>query len=263
MSTSTSTWNNLQEHELSKENLQLLLDNKIPAIRIRGFATPEECRAFAEAAKRGNMQYYNVADRIGYIGMAQYQYRWNKTKEEFLADVPKAQADVAAVFAESFDPLQRFMKLLGSVWPAPVDFASENGKPYFAGIIRSTSDKIDLHVDWAPVNSPDYSIGAINGQLGWNFFAEELESGGHTNVYNNPWNPEIVDGVIPQSYGLDRSLAENVPKFTYRASAGDVVIFNTRNPHEIASGVAKPGGSRVSIGSFVGRMPDEQLVLWA
>jgi hypothetical protein len=49
----------------------------------------------------------------------------------------------------------------------------------------------------------------------------------------------------------------------YRATAGDVVIFNTRNPHEISPGVAKPGGSRVSIGSFVGRMPDRSLVLWA
>ena len=263
MKNPTPTWLDLTEHDLSAENLKLLLDNKIPAIRIRGFASPDECRAFAEAAKRGNMQYYNVADRIGYIGLAQYQYRWTKTKEEFLADVPKAQADVAAVFAESFDPLQRLMECLRSVWPAPVDFASENGQPYFAGIIRSTSDKIDLHVDWAPVNSPDYAIGAIDGQLGWNFFAEELESGGHTNVYNNPWNPEITPGEIPKSYGLDRSLIENAPKFTYRASAGDVVIFNTRNPHEIASGTAKPGGSRVSIGSFVGRMPDGHLALWA
>lgn len=261
--TSPATWQSDKEHELTCENLKLLLDNQIPAIRIKGFATPNECRAFSEAAKRGNMQYYNVADRIGYIGLAQYQYRWTKTKAEFLADAAKAQADVAAVFAESFNALERFIARLQGVWDAQVGLAEEDGQSYFAGIIRSTSDKIDLHVDWAPVNSPDYAIGAIDGQLGWNFFAEELESGGHTNVYNNPWNPTIVAGEIPKSYGLDRELTEGVPKFTYRASAGDVVIFNTRNPHEIAPGVAKPGGSRVSIGSFVGRMPDNRLVLWA
>jgi hypothetical protein len=167
------------------------------------------------------------------------------------------------VFAGSFDPLQRLMDCLRAVWPGSVGVASEEGKPYFAGIIRSTSDKIDLHVDWAPVNSPDYLIGAIDGQLGWNFFAEELASGGHTTVYNNPWDPAVVPGEIPKSYGLDRSLTEGVPLFTYRATAGDVVIFNTRNPHEIAPGTAKPGGSRVSIGSFIGRMPDRSLVLWA
>jgi hypothetical protein len=260
----TTTWQDLVEHELTTENLRLLLDNRIPAIRIRGFATPEECAAFAKAAKQGRIQYYNVSDRIGYIGMAQYQYRWNRTKQEFLDDVPQAWADIEAVFANSFNPLERLMQQLRAVWPAPVDVArEEDGRPYFAGIIRLTSDKIDLHVDWAPVNAPGYTISAIDGQLGWNFFAEELESGGHTHVYNKPWDPEVKPGEIPQSYGLDRSLVEGAPRFTYRATAGDVVIFNTRNPHEIVAGVAKPGGSRVSIGSFTGRMPDGSLVLWA
>lgn len=258
-----STWTSAQEYELTEENLRLLLDNKIPAIRIRGFATSEECTRFAAAAKQGNMQYYNVSDRIGYIGLAQYQYRWTKTKQEFLDDTVKAQADVQAVFNESFDALSRLMERLRAVWPHPVELANEGGREYFAGIIRSTSDKIDLHVDWAPVNSPDYVIGAIDAQLGWNFFAEELESGGHTTVHNNPWDPEVVPGEIPKSYGLDRALIKGAPNFVYRATTGDVVIFNTRNPHEIAPGTAKPDGSRVSIGSFVGRMPDNRLVLWA
>lgn len=259
-----STWTDQAEHQLTTHNLALLLDNKIPAIRVRGFAQPAECTAFASAAKAGRLQYYNVADRIGYIGLAQYQYRWTKTKEEFLSDVTQAQADVQSVFdAAKFNPLQRMIELLRTYWAAPVGMASEDGRPYFAGIIRSTSDKIDLHVDWAPINSPDYAIGAIDGQLGWNFFAEELASGGHTNVYNRPWNPEINAGEIPKSYGLDRSLTQEALCFTYRPTAGDVVIFNSRNPHEIAPGTAQPGGSRVSIGSFIGRMPDTSLVLWA
>jgi hypothetical protein len=258
-----STWTTDQEHELTQENLALLFDNRIPAIRIRGFASAAECASFAAAAKKGRMQYYNVSDRIGYIGLAQYQYRWTKTKVEFLDDAERARADVEEVFADSFDPLKRLIDRIQRVWPLPVDLAREQGRPYFAGIIRSTSDKIDLHVDWAPVNSPDYAIGRINAQVGWNFFAEELESGGHTTVHNAPWDPKVQAGEIPKSYGLDRALVEGAPRFVYRATAGDVVIFNTRNPHEIAPGTAKPGGSRVSIGSFIGRMPEHNLVLWA
>ena len=259
-----STWTDTTERSLSRENLQLLLDNRISAIRIPGFATATECSAFAEAAKRSeNMQFYNVGDHIGFIGLAQYQYRWTKTKEEFLTDVVKAEADVSAVFAQSFDPRARFLDTLRSVWPHPVDAAREDERPYFAGIVRCTSDRIDLHVDWAPINSPDYTIDQIDGQLGWNFFAEELASGGHTTVHNAPWNPTIEAGVIPKSYGLPRESIEGARNFVYRATAGDVVIFNTRNPHEIASGTAGPGGSRVSIGSFIGRMPDQSLVLWS
>jgi hypothetical protein len=42
-----------------------------------------------------------------------------------------------------------------------------------------------------------------------------------------------------------------------------VVILNARNPHEISGGAAPPGRERISIGSFIGRMPGGSLVLWS
>lgn len=258
------TWTATGEFDLSTENLRLLLDNRIPVIRIPGFATPEECASFVAAARSGHIQYYSVATKIGYIGMAQYEYRWGRPKEDFFAAVPAARQHLHEVIEHcSFDPLQRLIGRLQAVWPRPVGIAREDMGAYYAGIIRFAGEGVQLHCDWAPVNSPHYAIGHIDGQLGWNFFAEELESGGHTTVHNAPWDPQVKSGEIPQSYGLDPALVEGSPKAVYKATAGDVVIFNTRNPHEIAGGVAKPGGSRISIGSFVGRMPDQQLVLWS
>lgn len=264
MAASAPTWTSEGEFELTTENLRLLLDNRIPVIRIRGFATPEECASFTAAARSGNIKYYSVATRIGYIGMAQYEYRWGRPKEEFFAAVPAASRDLQEVIARcSFDPVQRLIDCLQAVWPRPVHVAREDMGGYYAGIIRFAGDGVDLHCDWAPVNSPHYAIGRIDGQLGWNFFAEDLQSGGHTTVHNAPWDPEVKDGQIPKSYGLDRALVECAPNAVYQASAGDVVLFNTRNPHEVAGGVPRPGGSRISIGSFVGRMPDGELVLWS
>lgn len=261
---SRGTWTAEGEYELTAENLKLLLDNRIPVIRIRNFATPEECASFVAAARAGNIKYYSVATKIGYIGMAQYEYRWGKPKEDFFAAVPAANRDLQELVSNcSFDPLQRLIDRLQAVWPKPVGVAREELGDYYAGIVRFASEGVDLHCDWAPVNSPHYAIGRIDGQLGWNFFAEELESGGHTTVHNAPWDPEITDGEIPKSYGLDRALVEGAPKAVYKPTAGDVVIFNTRNPHEISGGVARAGGSRTSIGSFVGRMPDGELVLWS
>lgn len=264
MAATSPTWTAEGEYELSTENLRLLLDNRIPVIRIRGFATSEECESFTAAARAGNIKYYSVATKIGYIGMAQYEYRWGRPKEDFFAAVPEAQRDLKDVISRcSFDPLQRLIDRLQAVWPKPVGLARETMGEYYAGIIRFAGEGVDLHVDWAPLNSPHYAIGAIDGQLGWNFFAEELESGGYTTVHNAPWDPEVKDGEIPKSYGLGHDLVEGAPKAVYKPTAGDVVLFNTRNPHEISGGVTKPGGSRISIGSFVGRMPDGQLVLWA
>jgi len=258
------TWTASGEFDLSTDNLRRLLDNRIPVIRIPGFATAQECASFVAAARSGHIQYYSVATRIGYIGMAQYEYRWGRPKEDFFAAVPQAQRDLDEVLARcSFDPLQRLMQRLQSVWPHPVSVAREELGPYYAGIIRFAGEGVQLHCDWAPLNSPHYSIGHIDAQLGWNFFAEELASGGHTTVHNAPWTPEIRSGEIPKSYGLDPAIVAGSPQAIYQATAGDVVIFNTRNPHEIAGGTPKPGGSRISIGSFVGRMPDGELVLWS
>ena len=259
---SRSTWTSSAEQPLNGQTLRQLLDNRLAAIRIPGFASPEECRGFAAAARQGKMKAYSVGRRIGYIGMAQYEYRWGRPKEDFFAAVPAAQRDVQDVLAASFDPIERLMGLLRAVWPSPVEIAREPMGEYFAGIIRFAGEGVDLHADWAPLNAPGYAIGAIDGQLGWNFFAEELPEGGLTTLHNAPWNPEVAPGEIPPSYGLDRAVVAGAPSITYRPTAGDVVLFNTRNPHEISGG--PPGqGDRISIGSFIGRMPDNRLVLWS
>jgi hypothetical protein len=257
------TWRDAAEHPLTQDTLRALLDDEIPAIRIAGFATPAECAAFAAATRQAEMRTYSVARRIGFIGLAQYEYRWNRPKSEYFRDAAAAEGARDAVLAASFDALGRFIGLLRAHWDHPVGFAEEGGHRYYGGIIRNASDGVDLHADWAPRNAPAYAIGAVDGQLGWNFYAEDLLEGGDTTIHNAPWDPPVAPGEIPQSYGLDRDTVAGAPSFTFRATRGDVVIFNTRNPHEIAGGRAAPGHERISIGSFVGRMPDGGLVLWS
>jgi hypothetical protein len=260
----TGTWTDMREHDLTPASLRALLANRIPAIRIRNFATAAECANFADTAKAGNMKYYSVAKRIGYIGMAQYEYRWNRPMADFFAAVPAAKADLQWVVDRSFDPVKRLVDALQTVYDAPIGPAREQvyGE-YFAGIIRSASEGVDLHADFAPFNSPAYSISRIDSQLGWNFFAEELLSGGETTVHNAQWTPEMKSGEIPKSYDLDRGCVADAPAFTYKPTAGDVVIFNSRNPHEIVGGTTLPGRDRITIGSFIGRMPDRSLVMWS
>jgi len=256
-------WRSREEAELSTASLKALLANEIPAIRIRDFATPAECVSFAKAVSEAELSYYSVARKIGYIGLAQYEYRWNRPKSDYFRDVLPVERKRDMVQAKSFNALHRFVDILGRYNAAGVDIASEALGHYFAGVIRNASEGVDLHVDYAPINSPAYSIAAIDAQLGWNFYAQGLVSGGETTVYNVPWNPRFEPGEIPQSYNLPRDAIEGGESFTFRPSVGDVVIFNTRNPHEIAGGVSGPGHDRISIGSFVGRMPSGQLVLWS
>ena len=261
----SGTWTSAGEHALTRETLAAVLDNRIAAVRIRAFASPAECATFSQAARAGNMKFYSVAKRIGYIGMAQYEYRWNRPLSDYFGDVPKANADLSAVMANAgFDPVARLIDRLQAVWDAPVGIGREAGHgDYYAGIVRMASEGVDLHADFAPFNSPAYSIAHVDGQLGWNFFAEQLSAGGDTTIHNAPWSPPVEPGTIPQSYNLPREIVAGAPTFTYAPTAGDVVIFNTRNPHEIAGGAPEAGRDRISIGSFIGRMPDRSLVLWS
>ncbi|MCW5749990.1 MAG: hypothetical protein KIT81_02500 [Alphaproteobacteria bacterium] len=264
MAHTEGTWTSFAEAPLTRANLLALIENRIPAIRIRNFATPEECRRFSDAVEAVGCKYYSVGRKIGYIGLAQYEYRWNRPKADYFRDAAEAYRQQQALTERSFDAVGRLMEYLRPFTEAGIKIADEAefGR-YYAGIARVASEGVDLHADWAPLNSPAYDIASIDGQLGWNFYAEELVEGGDTIVHNAPWAPECAPGEIPKSYGLSYDIVEGAPKFTFKAIAGDVVIFNTRNPHEIAAGVAGPRRNRVSIGSFIGRMPDRQLVLWS
>ena len=262
---SSGTWVEAGERELSRDTLKAVLDNRLAAVRIRNFATPQECEAFSKAAKAGNMKYYSVGKKIGYIGLAQYEYRWNTPKENYFRDVAKAKADLEPVIERAgWDPIARVIERLQKVSDRPVGIAHEEGLgDYYAGIVRSASQGVDLHADYAPFNSPAYKVKDIDAQLGWNFFAEGLQSGGQTTVHNAPWTPSVTPGEIPKSYDLPREVVAGARSFTYEPTPGDVVIFNARNPHEIAGGTALPGRDRISIGSFIGRMPDGSLVMWS
>jgi hypothetical protein len=259
------TWTDLGERELSKESLRAVLDNRLAVVRIRDFATPEECERFARAAKTASMKYYSVQRKIGYIGLAQYEYRWNTPKEHYFRDVHKARAELQPVLdAAGWDPIARLIERVQAVWDRPVSVGREEGLgEYYAGIVRAASEGVDLHADYAPFNSPAYAVRDIDAQLGWNFFAEGLPSGGQTTVHNAPWSPVVQPGEIPQSYNLPRDVVAGARSITYDPTPGDVVIFNARNPHEISGGATLPGRERISIGSFIGRMPGGSLVLWS
>lgn len=259
------TWTDTAERELTRQSLREVLDNRLAVVRVRGFATAEECERFSRAVKAANLKYYSVKRRIGYIGLAQYEYRWDTPKENYFRDVLKARAELQPVLdAAGWDPIARLVERVQSVWDKPVGVGREAGLgEYYAGIVRSASEGVDLHADFAPFNSPAYAVGTIDAQLGWNFFAEGLPNGGQTTVHNAPWSPAIVPGEIPQSYNLPREVVAGARSVVYDATPGDVVIFNARNPHEISGGAPAPGRDRISIGSFIGRMPDGSLVLWS
>ncbi|MGH6953460.1 MAG: hypothetical protein ACREGL_04715 [Alphaproteobacteria bacterium] len=263
-------WRDHDEPGLTAETLQALFDNGIPAIRIPGFASGEECRAFSDAVAAAAQRRVTFSAKdghalsrpdIGYLGIFQHYYR-HKDKSAYFADVPAAISERDRIFGSSFDPIARMIGHLRRAAPGRVELAAEDGLgPYYAGIIRTMTVGAPLHCDFHRFYARGYRIGAIDAQIGWNIYAAGSGDGGELVIHNRPWTPEVKGGEMPESFPLPRELVEGAERHEALIRTGDVIIFNTRNPHEI-----RPNNDdevRVSLGTFVGRLPGGDILLWS
>lgn len=270
--TKDEPWVGHEEPGLSATNLEALFDNRIPALRVRGFATADECQSFAAAIGEVGMQHvYNFANaknetlsdyQTGYIGLTHYNFR-HQPRQAYFDEVALAYEFRNKVIEKSFDPVQRVIDSLNQLTDNDVSVAQEaDGQHLYAGIIRNAGGGGALHADFAPFTAPDLVIGQINAQISWNLWVEHPRRGGETTVHHRPWTPAAQQSGIPEQYPLNASLVEGAETHVYRPEVGDVIFFNTRNPHEIAPG-ARGDKLRLQIGSFVGRLPQGDLILWS
>jgi hypothetical protein len=264
-------WRSHDEPGLTAATLDALFANEIPCIRIAGFATPDECRAFVEAmdAVGLNKEYQVASPSVRalpkYIGVPQFEYR-KKTKAAYFAEVEPSYADQTKVFERcGFDPIARLMERVRAAVPERlVGYAHEPGYGrYYAGIIRETTGGTNLHMDFARFSAPDYAIGTNSAQIATNFYASGTAAGGETTVYNHHFEPTVPAGTYYEISPLDPARVATSESHTFSPFAGDVVMFNSRNPHRVHFNPNDDGTRRMGIGSFIGRRPDGELVLWS
>ena len=174
-----STWQDDEAHPLSAESLDALFANRIPAIRIPGFANPVECRAFAEGLLQCDFRVVKgatdhsapsfEAQKIAFIGLTQFEFKY-KLIEEYLDAAEASRAEVAPVFAGAFDPVERLMGRLRNCVDSEVAIARDpGGRAYSATIIRSSNEGLALHADFAPYQAPQLTVSDCTAQLAWNF----------------------------------------------------------------------------------------------
>jgi hypothetical protein len=255
-----TSWSRLSD-SLDAVSLQQLLRNEIAAIVVPGFASAAECASLAERATRiGFESYRNVAPPIERIGITVFEYDVIGMERYFQA-ADAARRIQREVFASSFDPVERFIRLIAEHHHGAVSIATdpEFGR-YFAGLVRRIEDGTMLHVDYAPAEHPAWCVGQVRCQLAWNVYVElESPEAGWTHIFNRPWQPALEGFKIPDSYGYRRDLLDGVEQFSYRPALGDLFLFNTRNFHEVAPG----NGNRMTINSAVGLFEDGALLLWS
>jgi hypothetical protein len=252
---------------LDERSLRALLAGEIAAVRMEGLASAEECASFCAAIRAGAAEARAAETaRMSLIGVNFSNYA-GQSKEGYFEQVEPSYRAVAAIAARAgFDPLQRMIERLRAVWPAHVGVAlePEHGR-YFAGGIKTRTSSGHLHYDFAPHTAPGFAIAGILDQLGWNLYLDMPRSTGATTTWRRPVPREggAAGGGAARALNLDRSYVEGAESFTFQPRIGEVVIINTRYPHDITVENAAQGETRAQTSSFIGRLPNDDLILWS
>ncbi|MBM3486621.1 MAG: hypothetical protein FJX67_08310 [Alphaproteobacteria bacterium] len=262
-------WRTHEELPLSRESLEALYANEIPAIRIRDFVTADEARRLAAAMDAiGFTKQYNIPalkNPARYIGVTQFEFR-KKSKADYFAAVAAANAEKAAYLAAAgVDPFARLFDRVRALYPErTLSVAEEPGHDrYYVGIIRESTGGGTLHADTARFSAPDYAIARCIAQLSWNLFVSEPAAGGVTTVHNAPYTPPSEDGRYAEIEPFNRRRVEGAETHRYKGRPGEVIIFNPRNPHEWTANESGDGTRRLSVGSYIGRLPEGDFIVWS
>jgi hypothetical protein len=252
---------------LDEPNLRALMAGEVAALRIEGFATADECAAFCDAIRQaaGSTREAETA-RMTLIGVNFSNYA-GQSKEGYFEQVQPSYEAVARITERAgFDPLQRMIGGLRAIWPAHVGVAvePEHGR-YFAGGIKTRTSSGNLHYDFTPHTAPGFAIAGIEDQLGWNLYLDMPREGGQTVTYRRPVPREggAAGGGRARALNLNRDYVEGAESFTFQPRIGEVVIINTRYPHDIIVEHAAPDEWRAQTSSFIGRLPNDDLIMWS
>lgn len=252
---------------LDEANLRALMRGEVAALRIAGFATTAECKAFCDAIRQGAGSTREAETaRMTLMGVNFSNYA-GQTKEGYFEQVqPSYDSTTTITERAGFDPLERMIERLRAIWPAHVGVAVEPGYGrYFAGGIKTRTSSGNLHYDFAPHTAPGFAIAGIQDQLGWNLYLDMPREGGQTVTYRRPVPREggAAGGGRARALNLDRGYVAGADSFTFRPKIGDVVIINTRYPHDIIVENAAPDEWRAQTSSFIGRLPNDDLIMWS
>ncbi|GAA2382315.1 hypothetical protein GCM10010420_00220 [Streptomyces glaucosporus] len=244
--------------ELTRGDLVRLAAGVAGAVQVKGFFTPEECRAIVEAAENHEMGSYNFTPRMAKLGPAAYDYyKTGSLGDAYFAQVAEDTV-VRATLMDGRDPLAAALERLSRAWGGPVAPARSGGRELFAGIIREINNGARTHFDEIARECPAALDLPPVAQLAFNCHLTVPEGGGEPVVHRRRWRPS--DEEHRDGYGYRAELAEGEPSVRLQPEVGDAVLFDPRNFHSVGP---ITGGRRVTLSFFIGVTGDGSLSVWS
>ncbi len=255
----STAWDKKQEFPLTAEFLKMLLEQRIPLIRLKDFATPEECEMlYAQTQLLNFNAYQDVSPKIEKVGITVFEYN-SISKADYFKEVERATKLRDSITAASFNPLERIMEKFRECG-AKVRIASEPFYgSYYAGLIRKIEHGTQLHIDFAPLEQSEWEICTITTQLSWTLYLKlSPNNHGKTCIYDRRWQPSDEQYKL-DSYGYSDTVITDVDMISFQPYVGDVLLFNTSNFHY----VEPMNGQRVAFTSMIGLLPNGEIIFWS
>lgn len=251
--------------KFSQDALQDLFANRIGSIVCSGFLNEQEnAELWSRLDREGFGQYeygYDEADvpQATHIFDTHYLFE-SKSIDDYRQSCQRSTEVYRRVCQDmAFDPVDRLLRLVQSHNADAVTIAREQDFAYFPCIARELNDSVLLHADFAPYTAGTWSIQDVVAELAWNIYLSKPKSGGECEVFNRPWILRDNAHIVAQTYGYDGSVVAGAESLKIAPKAGELVLFNSRNFHQ----VLKAEGRRVALGGHLGLLPDGRILAWS
>ena len=250
-------WESGNIDELSVWSLVALIENRIPAVRIKSFAEAHETDALVTGLLEHACRTCSIS-QVTRLGISQYEQGIRASKDNYFKLARRIEPEFAQVCASSFSPVHRLINQLGKMgFDAGV--MSEPGMgEYFAGNGKLRDGYSPVHVDFAPQDSAGWAIAEADTQLAWNLYLRVPPEGGELLLWDKHWQPEDDRHKVDDNYFYDDAVVRNARMVRVSVSPGEVIIINSRNFHAVSK-----ARDRLAFGSFISVFEGNRLRLWS
>lgn len=254
----------LTDTELSKENLNALINQDVLVLRIPRFIDTEACRVISTGLKNQGYSDYLNAPTLGRIGMSYFETARNPEIVEHYFNTAIQNLNILRKACYPYPcPIDTFRCVMDEQWPAGCNLQSLYNKKMFVGLSRCMKPGIPLlaHHDMfgrhAP-NTPEND--SLISQFGVNVYVDVPENGGELAL----WLDEISDEEFLQRRGQQYGMSLEPlgkPDLTVKPENGDLILFNARKLHAVLAG---SGVDRLTLSAFFGyRGESNPLTVWS
>jgi 2OG-Fe(II) oxygenase superfamily len=219
-------------HALSREDVLV--------IRVKQFVSEELCEILSTKAEDeiGYKSYLNVPS-VRRIGMAFYE-------TEGKADIIKLYFETAHESILAFrdacapycSPIDTLRCTLDEIWPAGANLQTLTGRKMFVGLSRMVRPGTTFlaHHDLFQEDAPgEPEANDLKAQFGANVYIKVPPEGGELLMWQQEISTPVFDRMRNGEYGLDISVL-GPADLSVKPDRGDLLIFNSRKMHAVASG---------------------------